>query len=66
LARPDGLQKILPTKLIAVLKKLTTDCEKTANSLSKLFRHSPSFYFRFNVIRGAEGISFEEWKRWET
>ena len=63
LARPDAFQKILPTKLIGVLKKIATDCEDTANGLSARFKDLEKFYFRFNVIHGAEGISLEEWQR---
>ena len=63
LARPDAFQKILPTSLIRVLKKIATDCESTASGLSGRFKDFPSFYFRFNVVHGAEGISLEEWKK---
>jgi predicted acylesterase/phospholipase RssA len=63
LARPDSFQKFLPTKLIDVLKKIATDCEKTANELSTRFQDYESFYYRFNVEHGAEGISLEEWEK---
>ena len=63
LARPDSFQKFLPTKLIDVVKKIATDCEKTANELGTRFRDHETFYYRFNVEHGAEGISLEEWEK---
>ncbi|KAI9775397.1 MAG: hypothetical protein M1839_001252 [Geoglossum umbratile] len=63
LLEPDGFQKILPTKLIYVLKKTATDCETTANDLARRFENIPEMYFRFNVTRGVGVISLEEWKR---
>jgi hypothetical protein len=63
LAKPDAFQKVLPTKLIGVLKKIATDCENTANGLSARFKDLEKFYFRFNVAHGAEGISLEEWDK---
>jgi hypothetical protein len=53
----------LPTKLITVLKKIATDCETTANGLRTRFKDLEKFYFRFNVVHGAEGISLEEWDK---
>lgn len=63
LAKPDAFQKVLHTKLIDVLKKIATDCEDTANGLSARFKDLEKFYFRFNVVHGAEGISLEEWEK---
>ncbi|KAF2817462.1 FabD/lysophospholipase-like protein, partial [Mytilinidion resinicola] len=63
LSKPDSFQKVLPTKLVNVLKKIATDCEKTANGLSARFKDLENFYFRFNVAHGAEGISLEEWEK---
>jgi predicted acylesterase/phospholipase RssA len=63
LAKPDAFQKVLPTKLIDVLKKIATDCQDTANGLSARFKDLEKFYFRFNVAHGAEGISLEEWEK---
>lgn len=63
LAKPDAFQKILPTNLIAVLKRIATSSEDTANELSARFKDLEKFYFRFNVTHGAEGISLEEWEK---
>jgi hypothetical protein len=57
------VQNLLPTKLIKVLKDITTDCESTAHRLSLRFRDIPSFYFRFSVVHGSQGISLDEWER---
>jgi hypothetical protein len=63
LAKPDAFQKILPTDLIQVLKRIATDCESTAKELKQRFETVDKFYFRFNVAHGAEGISLEEWDK---
>jgi hypothetical protein len=63
LAKPDSFQKILPVKLIGILKSIATDCESTAHALGLRYREFPDFYFRFNVVHGTEGISLEEWKK---
>jgi len=63
LAKPDAFQKLLPTKLISVLKSIATDCEDMANELSTRFINLEKFYFRFNVAHGAEGVSLEEWEK---
>jgi Patatin-like phospholipase len=63
LLEPDGFQKILPTKLIHVLKRIATDCEATASDLARRFENIPEMYFRFNVTRGVGVVSLEEWKK---
>jgi len=63
LAKPDAFQRILPTDLIQVLKKIATDCENTARELKRRFATAEKFYFRFNVAHGAEGILLEEWNK---
>jgi hypothetical protein len=63
LSNPDGFQRILPTKLINVLKRIATDCESTADRLARRFQKLPGFYFRFNVDHGTGHISLEEWKK---
>lgn len=63
LTKPDAFQRILPTDLIKVLKRIATNCEDTANGLSARYKDIKGFYFRFNVAHGAEGISLEEWEK---
>lgn len=63
LAKPDAFQKIMPMNLVHVLKKITTDCEDVSHGLSVRFNALEKFYFRFNVVHGAEGISLEEWNK---
>ncbi|PBK94679.1 FabD/lysophospholipase-like protein [Armillaria gallica] len=45
------------------LMALATDCEQTAQELSQEYRHTPDVYFRFNVQRGMEQVSPEQWDR---
>ena len=63
LSQPDAFQKILPTEMGGVLKKIATDCEQTAHELAKRFRQAPDRYFRYNVTHGIGKISLEEWKK---
>jgi hypothetical protein len=63
LTKPDAFQKILPLKLITVLKKIATSCEDTANRLTRRFLEHQDVYFRFSVTHGAGLISLEEWDR---
>jgi len=63
LSQPDAFQKLLPTEMVGVLKRIATDCERTAHELAKRFRQLPSRYFRFNVTHGVGNFSLEEWKK---
>jgi hypothetical protein len=63
MAKPDSFQKILPLKLIDVLKDIATDCEATANRLKERFLNTPDIYFRFNVTHGVGSISLAEWEK---
>ena len=61
--KPDAFQKWLPTRLVDVLKKIATDCDKTAQEMEQRFKNFPHIYYRLNVDRGLELISLDEWKR---
>ncbi|KAI9824171.1 MAG: hypothetical protein M1826_007429 [Phylliscum demangeonii] len=63
LSKPDTFQKIIPTGVVDVLRKIATDCEGTAHELRLRFKKVPDSYFRFNVTRGAGSISLQEWER---
>ena len=63
MSKPDGFQKVLPTDLIGVLKRIATNCEETAHELAKQFKDTPHRYFRYNVTHGAGKVSLEEWEK---
>lgn len=63
LSEPDSFQKILPTKMIEVLKRVATDCESAAGDLAKRFKDHEDHFFRYSVTHGAGSISLEEWKK---
>ena len=63
LSQPDAFQKILPTEMIGVLKRIATNCEQTAYELAGRFRQLPNRYFRYSVSHGVGSISLEEWKK---
>ena len=65
MARPDAFQKIMPTKMIGVLKNIATKCEKSADDFAARFKDIDNFYFRFNLVHGAEGVSLDEWGQME-
>lgn len=63
LAQPDSFQKVLPTKLIDVLKSNATDCEKTAEEIARQFGRIGNRYFRLSVSHDVGNISLQEWKK---
>ncbi|KAL8701275.1 MAG: hypothetical protein Q9201_005000 [Fulgogasparrea decipioides] len=63
LSQPDAFQKIIPTKMVGVLKRIATNCEETAHELAGRFRQSPDRYFRYSVSHGIGSISLEEWEK---
>ncbi|KAI9833509.1 MAG: hypothetical protein M1819_003668 [Sarea resinae] len=63
LSEPHGYQRILPLKLIDVLKRIAIDCNDTADRLARRFRRVPGIYFRLNVNHGISQISLDEWKK---
>lgn len=63
LSQPEAFQKILPTKMVGVLKQIATNCEGIAYKLAGRFRQSPDRYFRYSVNYGVGSISLEEWKK---
>jgi len=63
LPQPNAFQKLLPTDIVTVLKKLATDSERTARELENRYRDTPGVYFRLNVELGLQNITLEEWTR---
>lgn len=63
LPEPDAFQKLLPTKIIEVLKKLATDSDRVAEEMEQQYKNIPGIYFRLNVEQGMQGITLEEWKK---
>jgi len=65
LEQPDAFQKIIPTKLISVLKRIAGDCEKiseeVATDLSQSI-HQP-LYVRLNVNHDLQNVSLAEWEK---
>ena len=63
LSQPDTFQKILPTEMVGLLKRIATNCEETAYELAGRFWQLPDRYFRYSVSYGVGSISLEEWKK---
>jgi hypothetical protein len=65
LPKPDTFQRMLPTDLIWMLKRIATNCEETAHALAQQFKDNPHHYFRYSVTHGAGNISLAEWEKME-
>lgn len=64
LSRPSFFQRNIPRFDVAIaVGKIVTDCEKTADTIERRFRHSPNVYFRFNVDNGMADISLGDWEK---
>lgn len=60
LSQPDAFQKILPTEMVRVLKRIATNYKQTAHKLAERFRRLPNRYFRYSVSHRVGSISLEE------
>jgi hypothetical protein len=58
-----GLQRVLPLDLIKALTSMATDSEAEAVEMKERYRNFPGLYYRLNVDRGLESVSFEEWEK---
>ena len=58
---PGLFQKVVPIKLIEVLKEIATDCERVEKEVARRFVSTPGTYFRFNVEHGLERIPMESY-----
>ena len=63
LKSPSGFQRALPLDIITALKQIVTDCELAAEDMEGRFKHRENVYFRFNVDRGLQGVTLDEWKK---
>ena len=65
LERPDVFQNMLPTKIVAVLRDIATDCDEQSEAMAKQLyqRDKPNSYFRLNVNEGLQNVSLAEWSR---
>ncbi|TKA80355.1 hypothetical protein B0A49_01484, partial [Cryomyces minteri] len=60
---PNFAGRAVPIQLINALKDLATDSDIIAEEMEKKFVNARDTYFRFNVDRGLDGISLEEWEK---
>lgn len=56
-------EKWIPLGLIEVLGKFATDSGKVAEEMKRKYSNVPGIYYRFDVDRGLQNISLDEWKR---
>jgi len=68
LRSPNVFQRLLPTDLIGVLRKTTSNCEtveEAAERVAKQYMSLPGIYFRFNV-EDLQQVSLSEWHEFAT
>jgi len=63
LQKSDTFRKLLPMKLIDVLKRIATDCENTSEETANQSPSMQNVYFRLNVDQGLQVVSLAEWER---
>jgi predicted acylesterase/phospholipase RssA len=61
--RPGLFQRQLPVELIKTLVDLATSSDDKANLMETRCKNYPGLYHRFNVDKGLEKISLEEWDK---
>ncbi|KAF8598112.1 FabD/lysophospholipase-like protein [Ceratobasidium sp. AG-I] len=47
----------LPSKLLSMMQRITTDCERTHQDLASRFEHAEGVYFRFNTEHGMQDVN---------
>ena len=63
LPAPSLLNNALPLNVVEALKKITTECEITAEEMERRFRSVANVYFRFNVEQGMQNVTLAQWER---
>jgi len=63
LETPDTFQKLLPMKLLRVLRSMAEDCENTSEELANQSPNMRQIYFRLNVDHGLQDVSLAEWDK---
>jgi hypothetical protein len=63
LPAPSLFNKVIPLDVAEVLKKITTECEATAEETEWRFRSIANGYFRFNVEQGMQNVTLAQWER---
>jgi hypothetical protein len=63
LPSPGLFNKVIPLDVVEVLKKITTECEATADEVEWRFRFIANVYFRFNVEQGLQNVMLAQWER---
>jgi hypothetical protein len=61
--RPRTKEKTLPIKLGIALAQMATDTDRTAEEMAYRFQSTQNVYWRFNVDRGLQHVSLEEWEK---
>jgi hypothetical protein len=65
IAIPSMLQQLLSLYVVDTLKRIATDCEKSAQEVAQRFMRKPDIYFRFNVEQGMQGVELSQWEKTE-
>jgi predicted acylesterase/phospholipase RssA len=63
LGATSWFNNVIPLNVVEVLKKITTECEVTAEEIEGRFKPVPNVYFRFHVEQGMQTITLAQWER---
>ena len=47
---------LLPSRLVPVIQRIATDCERTHQDLARRFEHTSGVYFRFSTDQGMQDV----------
>jgi predicted acylesterase/phospholipase RssA len=61
--KPGLLHWVLPLEVVNAMKRIATDCERTAHEVAKRFQETKDVYFRFNVEQGLQDVGLAHWER---
>jgi hypothetical protein len=61
--KPDLVQRVFPTHVIAAMRDIATDSEQVAQRMAGRFQGSGNVYFRLNVDQGMQDIQLGDWNR---
>jgi predicted acylesterase/phospholipase RssA len=60
---PNVFQRVVPLDVVRALQGIATDCDGTAQEISRRFTGTTNVYFRFNVEQGLQNVGIAQWER---
>jgi predicted acylesterase/phospholipase RssA len=60
---PSVFHRVVPLDVVRALRGIATDCDATAEEISRRFMGTANVYFRFNVEQGLQNVGIAQWER---